>query len=148
MIRRPPRSTRTDTLFPYTTLFRSKAESEDVRILTGVKVTGMQRDSSGAVKAVETDRGTIGCDQVIVGVGPWVKQIWDMLELPKASDIKGSDGKVHKDIPMWIHWSMQEGTRGVDTKQQGTRSDERRVGKEGGNTWRIRGAPRTENKKR
>src|SRR3546814_4083298 len=26
MIRRPPRSTRTDTLFPYTTLFRSQAE--------------------------------------------------------------------------------------------------------------------------
>src|SRR3546814_11397537 len=26
MIRRPPRSTRTDTLFPYTTLFRSRAE--------------------------------------------------------------------------------------------------------------------------
>src|SRR3546814_15783449 len=27
MIRRPPRSTRTDTLFPYTTLFRSVADS-------------------------------------------------------------------------------------------------------------------------
>src|SRR3546814_5747452 len=27
MIRRPPRSTRTDTLFPYTTLFRSLADS-------------------------------------------------------------------------------------------------------------------------
>src|SRR3546814_20564923 len=26
MIRRPPRSTRTDTLFPYTTLFRSKGQ--------------------------------------------------------------------------------------------------------------------------
>src|SRR3546814_20872601 len=26
MIRRPPRSTRTDTLFPYTTLFRSQTE--------------------------------------------------------------------------------------------------------------------------
>src|SRR3546814_14958879 len=26
MIRRPPRSTRTDTLFPYTTLYRSRAE--------------------------------------------------------------------------------------------------------------------------
>src|SRR3546814_19837640 len=26
MIRRPPRSTRTDTLFPYTTLFRTKAQ--------------------------------------------------------------------------------------------------------------------------
>src|SRR3546814_11147864 len=28
MIRRPPRSTRTDTLFPYTTLFRSKPQSQ------------------------------------------------------------------------------------------------------------------------
>src|SRR3546814_1602281 len=28
MIRRPPRSTRTDTLFPYTTLFRSYREAE------------------------------------------------------------------------------------------------------------------------
>src|SRR3546814_19464133 len=28
MIRRPPRSTRTDTLFPYSTLFRSEAEAE------------------------------------------------------------------------------------------------------------------------
>src|SRR3546814_2979932 len=31
MIRRPPRSTRTDTLFPYTPLFRS--DSDDARIL-------------------------------------------------------------------------------------------------------------------
>src|SRR3546814_3737557 len=28
MIRRPPRSTRTDTLFPYTTLFRSEARRD------------------------------------------------------------------------------------------------------------------------
>src|SRR3546814_6273181 len=33
MIRRPPRSTRTDTLFPYTTLFRSPWESETVTTL-------------------------------------------------------------------------------------------------------------------
>src|SRR3546814_2335138 len=30
MIRRPPRSTRTDTLFPYTTLFRSGLPSHDL----------------------------------------------------------------------------------------------------------------------
>src|SRR3546814_20848471 len=30
MIRRPPRSTRTDTLFPYTTLFRSVCEAGEV----------------------------------------------------------------------------------------------------------------------
>src|SRR3546814_1566906 len=30
MIRRPPRSTRTDTLFPYTTLFRSNVRDRDL----------------------------------------------------------------------------------------------------------------------
>src|SRR3546814_11633109 len=39
MIRRPPRSTRTDTLFPYTTLFRSHparfADAEDLVGLVG-----------------------------------------------------------------------------------------------------------------
>src|SRR3546814_3734984 len=30
MIRRPPRSTRTDTLFPYTTLFRSKRDADRI----------------------------------------------------------------------------------------------------------------------
>src|SRR3546814_16617079 len=33
MIRRPPRSTRTDTLFPYTTLFRSLARERHLRAL-------------------------------------------------------------------------------------------------------------------
>src|SRR3546814_8945346 len=33
MIRRPPRSTRTDTLFPYTTLFRSAPDQSYQRIL-------------------------------------------------------------------------------------------------------------------
>src|SRR3546814_17388034 len=33
MIRRPPRSTRTDTLFPYTTLFRSKADDDFAKSL-------------------------------------------------------------------------------------------------------------------
>src|SRR3546814_16302444 len=43
MIRRPPRSTRTDTLFPYTTLFRSKrypAAKQDgdwIKIVEGVR---------------------------------------------------------------------------------------------------------------
>src|SRR3546814_16457503 len=32
MIRRPPRSTRTDTLFPYTTLFRSTQTGKQFRI--------------------------------------------------------------------------------------------------------------------
>src|SRR3546814_12461448 len=38
MIRRPPRSTRTDTLFPYTTLFRSVFGRDCVRRDTGDRV--------------------------------------------------------------------------------------------------------------
>src|SRR3546814_8067410 len=38
MIRRPPRSTRTDTLFPYTTLFRSYLNTE--RILEVIEQSG------------------------------------------------------------------------------------------------------------
>src|SRR3546814_13368137 len=35
MIRRPPRSTRTDTLFPYTTLFRSEDADHKVKLSPG-----------------------------------------------------------------------------------------------------------------
>src|SRR3546814_5258661 len=38
MIRRPPRSTRTDTLFPYTTRFRSTVGSPDAVVASGSAV--------------------------------------------------------------------------------------------------------------
>src|SRR3546814_10719721 len=38
MIRRPPRSTRTDTLFPYTTLFRSPPEQHVRRVVDAAAV--------------------------------------------------------------------------------------------------------------
>ena len=99
----------------------AKAESEGVRIFTGVRVTGFERGgNSGAVTGVVTDRGTIGCEQVVIGVGPWVKQIWDMLELPKTVTISGADGTLHDGIPMWVYWSLQEGTLGVDPDLQRT----------------------------
>src|SRR3546814_1585245 len=43
MIRRPPRSTRTDTLFPYTTLFRSEsigAKCASTNGMPPIKITG------------------------------------------------------------------------------------------------------------
>ncbi len=98
----------------------AKAEAENVRIATGIKVTGFEKDSSGAVKTVITDQGRIDCEFVVVGVGPWIKQIWDMLELPASISIKGRDGKLHDNVPMWIYWSLQEGTLGVDPMMQRT----------------------------
>src|SRR3546814_940749 len=47
MIRRPPRSTRTDTLFPYTTLFRSQEPyTKFVKALTTKPVVGVGRYTS------------------------------------------------------------------------------------------------------
>src|SRR3546814_8323593 len=45
MIRRPPRSTRTDTLFPYTTLFRSLTQVADPEIpVLSIVDLGLVRD--------------------------------------------------------------------------------------------------------
>src|SRR3546814_3933456 len=50
MIRRPPRSTRTDTLFPYTTLFRS--------VLRGPQSTLLGKNSSAGAILVRRSRPT------------------------------------------------------------------------------------------
>src|SRR3546814_9965742 len=47
MIRRPPRSTRTDTLFPYTTLFRSPNGSGKSTLLK--LLAGIRRPTTGRV---------------------------------------------------------------------------------------------------
>ena len=97
----------------------NKAEAQGVRIITGVTVTGFERGSnSGAVSAVVTDRGTIECDRVVVAVGPWVKTIWEMLDLPREVSIKGPDGRMHGGIPTWRYWCLEEGVIGVDPDLQ------------------------------
>src|SRR3546814_3420652 len=68
MIRRPPRSTRTDTLFPYTTLFRSSLlyvsrcycrRSKDDR--SGGRAVGIvQRSDPSAVVNIEWSRTVYG----------------------------------------------------------------------------------------
>ena len=70
------------------------------------------------VSAIETNKGNIACDSVVVAVGPWVKSIWDMLELPNNVSIKGSDGNIHEGIPTWRYWCLEEGVIGVDPNLQ------------------------------
>lgn len=89
-----------------------KAEAEGVRILTGVEVTGL-KTYHDSVAAVETTRGNIECDWVIVGAGPWARSFWDMLELPNRIDIKDREGNLHKGLRMWTYWCLEEGTLGV-----------------------------------
>jgi methylglutamate dehydrogenase subunit A len=89
----------------------AKAEAEGVRIATGVTVTGI-RTSAGAVTAVETDQGVIGCEQLVIAAGPWVRDLWAMLDLPSRIPVTTPDGSA--DRPMWTYWALQEGTLEVD----------------------------------
>src|SRR3546814_11484047 len=63
MIRRPPRSTRTDTLFPYTTLFRSHAAAVGGRNVE-VVVRATARNRVEGIDAVDE----VGVDEVAGGV--------------------------------------------------------------------------------
>src|SRR3546814_15177729 len=68
MIRRPPRSTRTDTLFPYTTLFRSELEEAHLaRRRYGDGLLADEDDATGDLERGEpvAQRGT----QVLLGGG-------------------------------------------------------------------------------
>src|SRR3546814_12513972 len=68
MIRLPPRSTRTDTLFPYTTLFRS---------LIGQQSHLRQR--AIGIALVRMLGGEVGLGALLVGVGPVENLLLDEL---------------------------------------------------------------------
>src|SRR3546814_14054401 len=58
MIRRPPRSTRTDTFFPYTTLFRSDRPELHPRQRTEAGEGGRARHFLDRAQPGDRDRGT------------------------------------------------------------------------------------------
>src|SRR3546814_2250854 len=61
MIRRPPRSTRTDTLFPYTTLFRSGFELEaQAKIADGLDAFANYGYTHSRIKAYGVDPTQVG----------------------------------------------------------------------------------------
>ncbi|NNE79937.1 MAG: FAD-binding oxidoreductase [Silicimonas sp.] len=92
-----------------------KVEAMGVRIITGVEVKGFNSmNGSGAIQSVETDKGTISCERVIIGAGPWVRDFWSMLGLPSQITVKGLDGTVHEDVDMWRYWQLEEGVLLVD----------------------------------
>src|SRR3546814_11926223 len=71
MIRRPPRSTRTDTLFPYTTLFRSTCwGSGDVEIA----------DAPERGEDIRILMLVFGVPAILVGLGVIAMCIWLILD--------------------------------------------------------------------
>jgi glycine/D-amino acid oxidase-like deaminating enzyme len=87
-----------------------KATAAGVRIVDHVAVQGFDGDPGSAV---HTDRGTIRCDQVVIAAGPWIRDLWRMLDLPESVTIPAPDGG-RAERAMWRYWLLQEGTLKVD----------------------------------
>jgi hypothetical protein len=91
-----------------------KVEDLGVRIITGVEVTGFTKDETNTVTAVETNLGTVDCESVVIGAGPWVIDFWKMLDLPAQIEVKDLEGNVHSNVDMWRFWQLEEGVLRVD----------------------------------
>src|SRR3546814_13777713 len=123
MIRRPPRSTRTDTLFPYTTLFRSPAP--------GTSGTRTPFRSSHVVskqpgyKPDKADGGSISCRRF----------------LEREGREGGNAAIVYRDRLRGNRSGVPEIPCGGKLRRLGPpRSEERRVGTECVSTCRSRGS--------
>jgi glycine/D-amino acid oxidase-like deaminating enzyme len=83
-----------------------KAEREDARLVIGPKVTGFQCNTAGEVTVVETDLGDVRVGHLIVAVGPWIGQLWQMLDLPAQVPHPREPGT---QTPVWRYLALQEG---------------------------------------
>src|SRR3546814_11969028 len=118
MSRRPPRSTRTDTLFPYTTLFRS------------VEVGKTHVVGAGGDALQRTGRALAGVDGDVEAGG---------LVIALLQGIEERRGRT-LDHP--VEGELDLGFRGGSPGRTETeRSEERRVGKECVSTCRSRWSP-------
>src|SRR3546814_14985762 len=103
MLRRPPRSTRTDTLFPYTTLFRSRLFEMASVVSLHVPLTPATHGLAG-----RRQMELLGADGLLVNTSRGAVLDQDAL---------------------------------LQVLQEGSRSEERRVGQEGVSTCRSRWSP-------
>ncbi|MBI3761265.1 MAG: FAD-binding oxidoreductase, partial [Chloroflexi bacterium] len=83
-----------------------KAEREDAQLIVGPTVTGFQCGTDGSVNVVETDMGDIEVGHLIVAVGPWIKKMWGMLDLPTEVKDPRNPGRM---TPLWRYLALQEG---------------------------------------
>src|SRR3546814_14469837 len=117
MIRRPPRSTRTDTLFPYTTLFRSTVGFS--------ATTTISREAFG----IDAWPTVIG-DAVALRIEAEAQRV-------RGGDVDGADS----DAPVpgeQVPEDAVPGGTASDDAPSAERSEERRVGKECVGTCRSR----------
>src|SRR3546814_5177559 len=83
MIRPPPRSNRTDTLFPYTTLFRSIAAIDKVAATLGRKAYDADPDAPVQLEYVRPEKsGQVDADSIHEDWSPEIAYHADLKEHP------------------------------------------------------------------
>src|SRR3546814_5551494 len=82
MLRRPPRASRTDTLFPYTTLFRSAIPTCELVVVTGVS-------GSGKSSLVFDTLYAEGQRRYVETFSPYARQFLDRMDKPQVDRIEG-----------------------------------------------------------
>src|SRR3546814_3704605 len=95
MIRRPPRSTRTDTLFPYTTLFRSAEAGGDAdRLLVAAEGLGVEQSGIELVPVVERHPATVEVEAR--GADVAAHQLWkeELAVLDDVAALAGETGDI------------------------------------------------------
>src|SRR3546814_8385274 len=102
MIRRPPRSTRTDTLFPYTTLFRSVQQS----------FYGDPESWADSIDAMQEQYGRHWPQvwgELVNAKMPLEAQVMGMLDLP-------TDAIIRKDLAGTVKIGLTDLAKGIDRK--------------------------------
>src|SRR3546814_10995262 len=115
MLRRPPRSTRTDTLFPYTTLFRS-----GFSVAQKLDKLGMRGSDTGELVFQDVE---IPAENVLGTVDKGVNVLMSGLDYERAVLAAGPTGIMQACLDVvipYVHERRQFG--------QAIRSEERRVG--------------------
>src|SRR3546814_16212067 len=120
MIRRPPRTTRTDTLLPYTTLFRSTADG----------IVGRAQRLGGYGNYVEVEHG----NAIQTRYGHMSSYIVRSGQQVKKGDILGYVGSTGRSTGNHLHYEVRLAGAPV-------RSAEDSVGKECVSQGRLRGSP-------
>src|SRR3546814_16706875 len=137
-MRRPPRSTRTDTLFPYTTLFRSAGF-----VAIGIKHRGALRRRAGLREAAvvlreRRRRGGERRDQGEKEAGSFLRHN----RVPRPPVPGDPDGRAEMNLSRTAVVTLCAfGANWVATEAGAGRSEERRVGKEEVSRCQSRGSP-------
>src|SRR3546814_15264642 len=95
MLRRPPRSTRTDTLVPYTTLFRSEVRvgfTVTRKVGNAVERNRVKRRLRAAAAEVFPSLGCAGTDYVVVGRMATLTRPFSALKADLEQAVRKLDG--------------------------------------------------------